>query len=336
MPSRRSVLRGLGGLAVAACKPESSAKGGDDTGDSDAPVVAGDDTPLEPITSNDDFYTIASSGWAPDEAWLSAWTLTIADPSGDLAALTLAEVQGAGGSEQERTLCCIGGSSERTISNARWTAIRLADLLAALGLAPSGNWILFTSGDGYATCIPASDLDAGLALAWEMNGEALPAGHGAPLRALVPGRFGQKNPKWIERIEFLDDYVDGFWESRGWSDEATYKVQSWFHEPDAYAEITWEGAWLKGTAFAGERGIAKVEVSDDAGNSWQVAEVTYAGGPGVWTQWRLAWTPSTTGEVEVWVRATAADGEVQVDAEPDGDVDLDGLEAFDRRRFIVV
>ncbi|GDX82695.1 hypothetical protein LBMAG42_45060 [Deltaproteobacteria bacterium] len=325
MPTRRDFL-GVLTIPAVACISGTNGAGDPASGEIDET----DDTPIDAITSNADFYKVAISGFLPDEAWLAAWTLTIRDDDGNEVTLTLADILAIGGAEQERTLACIGGGSSRTTSNAMWTAIRLDALLEALGLNPDARlqWVRFTSGDGYSTSVPRSDLAAGLALATGMNGVPLPADHGAPLRALVPNRYGMKNPKWITRIDFVEAFEEGFWEARGWSQDAEYLVQSWFRAPSYGATVSAAGAWINGTAFAGEAGITKVELTDDDGKTWQTADITYPGGPGVWTLWQLFWVPPAPGDYTLRIRATAADGRVQADLEP-YDLDLDGLEAFD-------
>ncbi len=313
---------------MAACAPGTS---GPDT----AAGNADDPTSLEPITPNDDFYTVAISGWQPDEAWLAAWSLTITDPDGNSFSLSLDDLAAVGTAEVEHTLSCIGSRSGSATGNAVWTVVSLDELLAFLGIESDAPYLRFTSGDGYSTTLPRTDVANGLGLATGMNGVPLPSAHGAPLRALVPGRYGMKNPKWIERIDLVNEWEAGFWESKGWSDSAEYHVFSWFIKPDAYATAAKEGAYIHGIAFAGERSVAKVELSEDGGLTWFEAEIVYPGGPGVWTIWRLHWVPSSTGEVTLQVRATAADGTVQADTET-SDADLDGLEAHDRRIFVVV
>ena len=86
--------------------------------------------------------------------------------------------------------------------------------------------------------------------------------------------------------------------------------------------------YLKGIAFAGEAGIERVDLSDDDGETWKEAGISYRGGPGVWTLWQLFWVPPAAGSYSLLVRATAADGRVQGDTEL-YDTDLDGLERFD-------
>ena len=333
MTSRRDLLASAAALG-AACSAESRESASAPGGELVHPQTL--DLP-SPITANEDFYVVAVSRWKPDDAFLASYTLTLADADGGEVVLTLDEIRGIGGALQERTLSCIGSSTVRATGNAEWTAISLRALLAAVGFAPADDLgaIRITAGDGYVTDLPRSDLDRGLALAYEMNGEPLPAEHGAPLRALVPGRYGMKNPKWITRIDFVPDIEPGFWESRGWSQEAEYLVASWFYSPASGAVVSLQtGAWITGIAFAGERGIVRVEVSGDNGATWQDAEIVYPGGPGVWTTWKFHYLPRLAGDFDLRVRATDGEGTVQRQAE-DYDVDLDGLEAWDYLRITV-
>ncbi len=328
MPTRRELLGGLTVAAAAtACLPAPKKSGSASV----APAATDDDTALEPIVSNEDFYRVSINSYVPDAAWLAAWTLTLSDDDGNVVVLTLDELRALGGSEQERTLSCIGSGSGVTSGNAMWTARRLDDIFEDVGFAPDERlqWLRFYAADGFYTDLPRSDLANGLALAWGMNGVDLPANHGAPLRALVPARYGMKNPKWIERIEVVETFALGFWETRGWSQDAEYLVASWFKEPGYGAAVTTEGTWVKGLAFAGERGISRVEVSTDNGTTWADAEITYEGGAGVWTLWRFHFVPLFAGSYTLRVRATSADGEVQQQLE-DYDADLDGLEAWDQ------
>ena len=64
-------------------------------------------------------------------------------------------------------------------------------------------------------------------VAYEMNGEPLPNRHGFPLRMIVPGLYGEKNPKWLTRIELLNEadarlhrrHGCGFYKEQGWGRE---------------------------------------------------------------------------------------------------------------------
>lgn len=335
MPTRRAVLASFAAVACA----RTTGRGSGDTGDTAAaaPLPVGDDTPLEPITPTEALYHVSMSPYIPDEAALAAWTITFSDDDGNEVVVTPDALRALGAESQERTIACIGGGSSATIGNVVWGQRRLDEIFAAFDFRPDARlgWLRIHAGDGYVTDLPRSDLDSGLALAWELNGAPLPPDHGAPARLLVPGRYGMKNPKWVTRIEVVETYAAGFWESRGWSQDAEYLTQAWFVTPTYGASVTTEGIWAKGVAFAGERGISRVEVSLDDGTTWQDAEITYAGGPGVWTVWRCFVAPEGPGLLPLRVRATDGTGVVQPHQE-DFDADLDGLEGWDLATVDVV
>lgn len=281
---------------------------------------------IDPITPNASFYHVTALG--QQDVDRESWTLVIQSLSGDTVELTADELEALGGEEVERTLMCIGSHSGVSTGNAKWRGIRVAALLDAVGITRDSEWVWVESVEGFATCLPATDLDAGMMVVWEMNGEPLPADHGGPARILTPGRYGMKQPKWLKRIAFISAYEDGFWEAFGWSAQAVNRLQSWFLAPDAdVGPAAGELVTLKGCAFAGLTGVSKVEVSTDA-VEWREAELTYAGGPDVWTLWRIGWTAPAAGTYTFFVRATDATGKVQENLESN-DTALDGLETFD-------
>ena len=66
----------------------------------------------------------------------------------------------------------------------------------------------------------------GALLAYEMNGSPLPTDHGSPLRAIVPGLYGMMNCKWITSIEVVSGVYQGYWQVRGWKNDAEYQTGS--------------------------------------------------------------------------------------------------------------
>ncbi len=330
MSTRRAFLSSTAALSAAAAA--ACAKPAGDSAKGAAAANAEDELdgePISPITPNDTFYHVTYSGWLPPEGYREAWTLTVVGLDGTETVYTAAELEARGGEEVEHTLECIGSSSGRSISNARWRGIRMATLLgepALLGETPA-KYLNFFCGDDYHTAVPAADFETGIMLVWEMNGVPLPDDHGGPVRVLTPGRYGMKNPKWIERIELSDEADVGTWESRGWSDTCIYQVSSWIHAPAANAVVPLAGVWMVGSAFAGSIPITTVEVSDDGGQSWTEVEITYQNGPDVWTLWRYFWIPPEHGVYELMVRAKDESGRVQTAAE-EYDSDLDGFEGI--------
>ena len=161
------------------------------------------------------------------------------------------------------------------------------------------------------------------ALVWGMNGEPLNAAHGAPLRAIVPGRYGIKNVKWLERIELSSADEEGYWQRRDWTEEGVVKTSSRIDAPRPRGIVRADEAELAGIAFAGDRGISKVEVSTDGGATWRAAAITDRPSALSWVIWRLAWSPPPApGTYEVVVRATDGTGELQTEERaptlPDG------------------
>ena len=213
--------------------------------------------------------------------------------------------------EVMRTLECISNPVGGTlIGNTVWKGVRLAEVLALAGVRSGAREIRMSAADGYETSIPldlATDPDA--LLVFEMDGNPLPVKHGYPVRVLLPGRYGQKQPKWITRIEVITDRFLGYWESRGWSNEARVQVNSQIWEPAGLTRLSGREALLQGIAFADESGIARVEVSTDGGRSWQEAELRPGPDSLVWTEWRYVWELPEVSEPErVTLAVRAVDG----------------------------
>ncbi|MDR7548290.1 MAG: molybdopterin-dependent oxidoreductase, partial [Armatimonadota bacterium] len=238
--------------------------------------------------------------------------------------LTYDELRALPAVQQYQTLECISNEvGGDLISNAAWKGARLRDvLMLAGGPAPTAVKVAFRCADGYTESLPIADaLNPTTLLAYEMNGEPLPPRHGFPVRLLVPGLFGMKNPKWITRIEVVNYDFRGYWEASGWSDEAVVKTMSKFTTPTRGSLPAGE-VGLGGVAYAGDRGIRKVEYSTDGGRTWQQAETAPPLGPFTWVLWAAVWTPAGPGEYVLKVRATDGTGVLQAAREspplPDG------------------
>lgn len=308
---RRDVLVGAGVLAAAACVPE---------GPREDTVVTSDGA-LVPITPNGQFY-VTSCCLTPDVD-PATWSLRFAHDGEELATVDLAGLQALGGRDKEHTLECISaGPSHQAIGNAVWTGLPLQEVLDALGIVvPAGTVELkFTGADGYTTSVPVEDLESPIWIVWAMNGEPLPPDHGTVVRLLVPGRYGMKNPKWLMVVDFVSTPYIGFWESAGWSNDASYAVNGLVATPVDRAVVEAGVVDILGTAFAGRDPIARVQVSTDGGATWTDAVFTYPGGPDVWTQWRHTWE-ATPGTWTVVVRCATASGVATRGTEGTGSLD---------------
>jgi len=106
--------------------------------------------------------------------------------------LALADLDGMDG--VRAVLDCTGG----WWADAVWSGTRLVRLLPGVA---AGSSVRVTSTTGYARRLPLTD---DLLLATAMSGSPLSAGHGAPVRLVVPGRRGYHWVKWVERVEVVD------------------------------------------------------------------------------------------------------------------------------------
>lgn len=103
-----------------------------------------------------------------------------------------------------------------------WGGVRVADILDAADVRPETGFVRFWSVKSiYDTSIPIDiATKEKTLLAYEFDGEYLEEDYGGPVRAFVPYLWGYKSAKSVIAIELMDHYVPGFWEKRGYTDEA--------------------------------------------------------------------------------------------------------------------
>jgi DMSO/TMAO reductase YedYZ molybdopterin-dependent catalytic subunit len=265
--------------------------------------------PSVSITPIADFYNVAIS---QRHDWLDAQSYRLA-VSGEVEralTLSLSDIRALPAVEEMRTLECIGNpAGGELIGNAVWKGARLADVLQRAGLRSAAIEIRLRGADAYATSVPvALATDRDCLLAYEMNGAPLPDKHGAPLRALLPGRYGQKQAKWLVAIEAIGEPFLGHWERQGWSNDAIVKVNAQMRTPES-SEIVSSAVYpISGTAFANQSGVAGIEVSADGGATWQTARLVRGPSPLAWSEWRFDWITPASGDARLIVRATDGDG----------------------------
>ncbi|MBI4336709.1 MAG: molybdopterin-dependent oxidoreductase [Chloroflexi bacterium] len=275
------------------------------------------------VTPNPQFYIISKNAVDP-VVEVEAWKLKIGGLVERPYTLTYPELRALPLVEEYVTLECIsnlvGGD---LISNALWKGVPLKHLLERAGLKPAAEMITFVSQDGYSESLPVDQaLRDEVLVAYEMNGEPLPTAHGFPARIIVPGLYGMKHPKWLTHIDVVAYEFQGFWEQQGWSDEAEVKTTSQLLVPRHLGEVSRVLVQTAGIAFAGAKGITRVEVSFDNGETWRDAALQPALSPYTWVLWTADWQPAASGEHTLVVRATDGQGAVQTSEEaptfPDG------------------
>ena len=241
------------------------------------------------------------------------WTLTVVGSKGVAKTYDLDRLKAMPSTDLTTTLTCISNEiGGNLIGTARWTGVRLRDLLGADGVGPRAFSVVASAWDNYADSIPiARALDPNTILAYAIDGAPLPDIHGYPLRLIVPGLYGIKNVKWIKQIDVIDHGFVGYWQARGWTDDATVQTQSQIDVPFDRSVFPRGPIFVGGIAFAGTRGIRKVELSPDGGVSWLLTTLRPAASRLTWVTWSLLWTPTTPGWHRLTVRATDGLGQPQ-------------------------
>ena len=277
---------------------------------------------VQPLVPNDKFYTVTKNVVDPNVS-RHLWGLQIGGLVDREHVYGFDELAGMPSIDQESTLMCISNRiGSGLASNAVWTGVRMADLLKAAGVREGAVEVKLYGADGYTDTFSIEKaLDPTTLVVYRMNGEPLPERHGYPVRVVVPGLYGEKNVKWITGIEVIDHDGKGFYEEQGWGPNFVIPTRSDFFSPrwqrtskgdffsDTFARA--KPVQLRGRAFAGDRGIASVEVSVDGGATWSPATIDYAGTRLTWVFWSYRWTPAMSGTFDLVVRATDGKGQLQ-------------------------
>ncbi|HEX9281724.1 MAG TPA: molybdopterin-dependent oxidoreductase [Candidatus Udaeobacter sp.] len=271
---------------------------------------------VQPITPNDLFYCVTKNVIDP-KVNIDLWHLEIGGLVQNSATWRFQDLVGFKPTTQETTLMCISnGLDAGLISNAVWKGLPLRDLLDQAGVLSGAARVRLHGVDNYTDTVPLEKaMEPTTLLAYEMNGSPLPDRHGYPLRVIVPGYFGEKNVKWLTRVEVTDAKAKGFYEAQGWGPNFIVPTRSRIDVPDDWVFVSLSKLTapieVKGIAFGGDRGISRVELSFDDGQTWSDAEIYYSGGNLAWSLWKSRWTPATAGDYPLLVRATDGEGDVQ-------------------------
>jgi DMSO/TMAO reductase YedYZ molybdopterin-dependent catalytic subunit len=296
------------------------------------------------ITPTELFYRIDISPIVPTIN-AQTWKLSVKGLVDNPIELTYEELKAMPSVEQFSTLSCVSNKvGGDLISNAIWKGIPLKNLLNQAQIRQGARYIVFRCYDGYDVGIPLEKgLEDGTILAYEMNRAVLTPAHGFPVRAIVPNIYGMMNAKWITEIEIIDYVYEGFWQRKGWSNIATINTLSSIVVPGnapirtrfrgflpANSNLAGSGnvtnssspssssppgrtATVGGIAFAGTRGISKVQVSIDNGVTWKEATIKEPLSSYSWVMWAAEVNLPDVQEKEykLTVRATDKAGKVQ-------------------------
>src|SRR5579863_7804124 len=226
------------------------------------------------------------------------------------------------------------------MGNARWTGVRLRDVLDRAGIKSGAVAVRFNgldqpTADTAPDFIKSLDIeharDGEVMLAFEMNGEQLPLLNGFPLRLIVPGWYATYWVKMLNDIEVLDAPDKNFWMAAAYRIPDTPQAnvapgqtgfktvpinrmvpRSFFTNVADKATVKSGAALpLRGIAFGGDCGGAAVEVSADQGKSWKKATLGRDAGAYSFRQWTTQLARPRSGKLTLQVRCTNTKGEVQ-------------------------
>lgn len=269
------------------------------------------------ITPTGRFYVVTKNVIDP-QVNPELWRLEIAGLIERRREYTYQQVTSLPAINQETTLMCISNQvGGGLMSNAVWKGVPLRHFIEDAGPHTGATEVVLRAVDGYDDTIPLTKaMEPTTLVVYEMNGSALPSIHGYPVRVIVPGLFGEKSVKWITRIELVDHDAKGFYEKQGWGPDFTIPTHSRFDGPDLSKPLSLgANVPLKGVAFAGDRGVTRVEVSFDDGNQWQEVSISTPGSRLTWALWNYDWRPEKHGEYKLVVRATDGNGALQTKEE---------------------
>ncbi len=274
------------------------------------------------FTPNEDFYLIDTAISSP-RINRDRWTLNITGAVDNPIELSYDDLLSLPTLEADITLACISNEvGGGLISNARWTGVLLSDVLQEAGLsqdkiASASEQLVGRSVDDWTSGFPTEmAFDGREALvAFGMNDEELPLKNGYPVRLVVPGLYGYVSAtKWLTEIELTDWGFDAYWIKRGWSKEGPIQTQSRIDTVSDDATVSAGTVPVGGVAWAPHRGIDRVEVSTDDGETWNDARLAAQLDVDVWRQYVYDWE-AEPGEYTLKVRATDGEGETQTEEE---------------------
>ena len=284
-----------------------------------APLLASEVTPTYL------FYRIDINPIVP-QVDSKSWNLTIKGLVEKPLTINYDQIKSMPSVEEYVTLECISNKiGGDLISTALWKGVRLSQLLEKAAIKPNVKYVVFRCADGYDVGIPIEKSQMeGTILAYDMNYAALTPKHGFPVRAIVPGLYGMMNPKWITEIELVDSVYEGYWQRLGWRNNAEDNTGSTilipdhaparqrFRKLDETDDTSYGGKVpIAGIAFAGNRGISKVEVSTDGGTTWKTAQIKDPLSQYTWVLWTAGYVPPNKENYKIVVRATDKTGNTQ-------------------------
>ena len=310
---------------------------------------------LEDYTPNNVFFVRWHLSGLPDAVDPDTFRLRIGGNVSKEVALSLNDLKTKFAPYTITALCQCSGNSRSffdprvpggqwkngAMGNAKWTGVKLKDILEYAGEKPGSKEVSFngldvppmaTVPDFQKSLSYEHAIDGEVMVAYEMNGEALPLLNGYPLKLVVPGWFATY---WVGMLSDITVHTEpfyGFWMKKAYlvpkgvpngnespdsiatsvEPISVMDVRSLFVSPEPNQTVPLnEETDVQGVAFDGGFGITKVELSTDSGKTWQSAKLGPDLGKYSWRRWHYKFSPPDKGDYKLYVKATNAKGETQ-------------------------
>jgi DMSO/TMAO reductase YedYZ molybdopterin-dependent catalytic subunit len=227
------------------------------------------------------------------------------------------------------------------MGNAKWTGVRLRDILEMAGAKSNSKFISFNGMDApplpsvpdFVKTLTYDHSDDGeVMIAYEMNGQPIPLLNGYPLKLVVPGWYATYWVGMLNEVKVYADTVKAYWMDKAY--QIPKGVSNGNESPDSLAKKTepinkmdvrsifvspepetvlekGKSIEIQGLAFDGGDEITKVEISYNKGETWTEAKLDPSLGKYSWRRWRCDFKPETEGKYTLCVKATNAKGETQ-------------------------
>lgn len=302
------------------------------------------------LTPNDLFFVRSHFG-APDPIDPTLWRLRIGGEVGRSLSLGLADLRRFPEVSVVSLIQCSGNGraffrprvagvqwQRGAVGVARWTGVRLADVLRHAGLKPAGSHVWLRGRDHaplptvplFIRSIPlAVALAPQAILAYEMNGAPLPLLHGQPVRVIVPGWVADDQVKWLSEIQVQPTEPQGFYYQVAYRFPnhpgkpgvavlpkdthplALMNVKSLIAQPEDGTTLARGATLIRGVAWSGNTTIERVDVSVDGGKTSMRATIEPENSPYAWRLWRLEHRFDRPGSYTITARATDSRGATQ-------------------------
>ncbi len=305
------------------------------------------------FTPNDQFFVRWHWAVIPEQVDVATFKLTVRGHVNNALSLSLTDLLAMPRTELAAVNQCSGNSrglflprvpggqwQNGAMGNARWTGVRLREVLDRAGVKAGAVAVRFNgldepvvdgAPDFMKSLAVEHARDGEVMLAYLMNGEQLPLLNGFPLRLVVPGWYSTYWVKMLNDIEVLDAPDQNYWTATAYRipdtpfasvrpGETGFKTvpinrmlpRSFFtNVTDGGSIESAASVPLRGIAFGGDCGVAKVELSADGGRSWQNTELGRDEGAYSFRRWSATVVAPRSGTLTLSARCTNTRGELQ-------------------------